>query len=87
MSGDNFHESEHVKGRKDYRCEWCFKPIAKGEVHSKNAGVVDREFYSYRLHIACEAPVREACIDGDGAFCPGDGAGFNSEAFVNKWKS
>jgi hypothetical protein len=85
MSGQTFHHDEHVKGRKDHKCEWCSKPIPKGEIHLKCAGVIEGDFYAYRLHSRCEAPCYAFCRDNDGIFMPGDGAEFDQEAFVNKW--
>ena len=86
MSGANFCNTEHVKGRKHYRCEWCYKPIAKATTHVKVVGVFDGEFSSYRLHNECEKPCFDSCNDNDGFFTPGEGAGFDQSAFVNKWQ-
>lgn len=68
-----FHRQENVAAAKQHKCEWCFEPILKGEVHSYNVGKVDGDFYAYRLHDECIEPVADQCCY-DGVFMPGDGA-------------
>jgi hypothetical protein len=42
-----------VVARKEHKCAYCSKPIAKGEAHDKWSGVYDGAFCSNRAHFAC----------------------------------
>lgn len=58
----------HLKGRKDYYCEWCGEVISKGTDHLYRVYVFDG-FQTGRMHLECEQavnkyPHRDELMDG-----------------------
>ena len=49
--------------RKEYVCDLCNGKIMVGEKHVYQAGKFDGEFFSVRLHRACNAVIDEYCRD------------------------
>ena len=50
---ENFYSERTVQGRREYKCQFCPKPIAKGEAHvcvsSRDAGKI----HGHRAHLVC----------------------------------
>jgi hypothetical protein len=61
-------KNQHVKGRKEYRCEWCGQSILYGEVHLSRVYVIWGEITSGRMHLECE---RAMVISSHDAICDG----------------
>ena len=57
-----FYNCEQRKGRKEYRCELCGKPILKGREHIYESGKWDGQLFDRRRHIHCHA-LAEAYFD------------------------
>lgn len=59
---DNIAQFENIKvvrGKRDYRCVECSKPIPKGAEHEAYSGLWEGEFETYRTCIPCR-DLREA---------------------------
>jgi hypothetical protein len=48
-----FHETSIVTARKDHKCGWCGKQIAKGTQYSYSAGKFDGAFYTDKICNLC----------------------------------
>lgn len=67
-------EERHVKARKEYRCEWCGKPILAGSDHvvatefpGGDAGYATAAGHPVRMRIHGEAPCHyhgDVCVCG-----------------------
>lgn len=62
-----------VKGKKEYRCEWCNENIATEEMHNYRSYIYEGQFSEGRMHPECwtamsRAPAYEL-VDG---WMPGD---------------
>lgn len=66
----DFGRMENPTARKNYRCEWCYGPIPKGEKHRHYTGVWEDEWQDWRMHEECHADAEHA-YEG---FTPGEGA-------------
>lgn len=53
MSRPDFYSESTVRGRREYRCAHCPKPIAKGELHVSVSRCSCGEFSDWRAHTAC----------------------------------
>lgn len=49
-----FTDTTEPKARKQYICYLCGRPIEKGEKHRKHVGSYWGDFYSMRVHLACD---------------------------------
>lgn len=67
----NFGETYHPKARKEHRCEYCYGPIPKGEVHPQFKGFWNDDWQNWRMHDECYEDYTENDYYGDG-FTPGD---------------
>ncbi len=59
-----------VKGKKQYRCEWCPEKIEIGELHFTRAYKFCGEFNSGRMHLECLSAMEKSDRDqmSDGWF-------------------
>ncbi len=57
-----------VIARKRHRCEMCYGPIPKGELHAYMHGKYDGEWQNWHAHKECQDA---ADADGDYEFMPG----------------
>jgi hypothetical protein len=53
--GSECLDEGHPVARKEHRCYLCGLAIPVGAKHTKRTGVTDGEFWSARMHHACEA--------------------------------
>lgn len=69
----DFGTMTNPRARKQHRCEWCYGPIPKGEVHRHYSGMWDGNWQDWRMHNECE----KACTSEEGylydGFMPGEG--------------
>ena len=52
--------------RREYRCEWCVDPIAKGERHHVQIVTEDGTAWSFRTHTECAALIQTLWREGRG---------------------
>ena len=57
----DFHTSKTVLAKKEHKCVYCSKPIAKGELYQKWSGRYDGAFYSEQGHLDCVGKVGKMC--------------------------
>ena len=62
------YENKIVTARKDHRCEFCRKKIAKGEKYSREKGLYDNEFFERILCIPCNKMLDEFVSEVDSEF-------------------
>lgn len=48
-----FSNSGIVTARKDHKCDWCRKPILKGQQYQHNSGKFDGSFFSTKICNPC----------------------------------
>lgn len=46
-------EIKNVIARKQHKCDWCGKPISKGEEYERQKYKYDGEFCEWHAHLAC----------------------------------
>lgn len=51
----SFHREKTPTARKIHYCDWCKKPIVKGEKYKYICGSVWGEFYAIKMHLNCHA--------------------------------
>ena len=57
-----------VIAKKSHRCEMCYGPIPKGELHIYMHGMYDDQWQNWHAHIECDAAFEDS---DDGGFMPG----------------
>ena len=50
-------ETKNVIARKQHKCDWCGKPISKGEEYERQKYKYDGEFHEWHAHLACSRVV------------------------------
>jgi hypothetical protein len=50
-------EMKNVIARKQHKCDWCEKPINKGEEYERQKFKYDGEFCEWHAHLACSRVV------------------------------
>lgn len=50
-------ETKKVTARKQHKCDWCGKPISKGEEYERQKYKYDGEFCEWHAHLACSRVV------------------------------
>jgi hypothetical protein len=68
----DFGELENIKGSKEHRCEYCYGPIPKGEIHKQFKGKWHGEWQNWRMHEECSTSYQDY-DDYDDGFMPGEG--------------
>lgn len=57
----DFYNRTTPKARKEYKCEYCNKPIHIGQIHSYETGKYDGDMFGRRLHFPCYKMMQTYC--------------------------
>lgn len=68
----DFGDVTYPAARKQHRCEYCYGPIPKGEIHPQFKGMWDNEWQNWRMHNECY-DIYSTNYDYNDGFMPGDG--------------